>query len=344
MQHGPTLRAAGRGRAGRVSRRTADTARAESLGEAKWSEVFRDAELQKLIRKAVEENNDVHIAAARVLQARAQLTITRADQLPTVAAEATATKERTPTTTRRMESRFRRRLTASIGVDGTLFWELDFWGKFRNATEAEKATLLGTQWAARAVLVSVVSSVAQSYFTLRELDLELEIAQRALAAREESLRLTRVQEAGGVVSLLDVRQAEQLVYTAASVITEHGTPDHAAGERAQHSAGAEPRPDSAWPSVGRSAGAARGAAGLPSSAARAATGHPSGRAGVDRSERSHWRREGRAVSADHPDSRSGLSEQRAVDADFRAGRALAHVTGNLVQQIFDGGRLRANVG
>ena len=55
-------------------------------------------------------------------------------------------------------------------------WELDFWGKFRNATEAERATLLATRWAARAVLVSVVSQVAQSYFTLRELDLELEIA------------------------------------------------------------------------------------------------------------------------------------------------------------------------
>ena len=143
----------------------ADTARAESLGEAKWSEVFRDAELQKLIRKAVEENNDVHIAAARVLQARAQLTITRSDQLPTATVEATATNERTPTTTRGGVT-----LPSSTdnvyGVDGTLFWELDFWGKFRNATEAEKATLLGTQWAARAVLVTVVSSVAQSYFTL----------------------------------------------------------------------------------------------------------------------------------------------------------------------------------
>ncbi len=70
------------------------------------------------------------------------------------------------------------------------------------------------------MLVSVVDLVAQGYFTLRELDLELEIARRTLAAREESLRLTRVQESGGIVSMLDVREAEQLVYTAASVITD----------------------------------------------------------------------------------------------------------------------------
>ncbi len=105
-------------------------------------------------------------------------------------------------------------------VDATLTWEIDFWGKFRSATEAERANLLGAQWAVRAVFVSVVDLVAQGYFTLRELDLALAIARRTLTAREESLRLTRIQEPGGIVSMLDVRQAEQLVYTAASVITD----------------------------------------------------------------------------------------------------------------------------
>ena len=195
-----------------------DSTRAESIGEQQWSEIFRDEELQKLLRRALAENYDVRIAATRIMQARAQLTITRADQFPTIVAGANASRTRTPTTERAGVA-----IPAStdnfLRLDALLSWELDFWGKFRNATEAQRATLLGTRWAARAVLVSVVNQVARGYFTLRELDLELEIAQRALTTRQESVRLTRVQEAGGTVSLLDVRQAEQLEYTAASVIT-----------------------------------------------------------------------------------------------------------------------------
>ena len=195
------------------------TQRRESLGEQKWSEVFRDEELQKLIGRAVTENYDVRIAATRIEQARAQLKITRADQFPTVTADASATRERLPASSRGGFS-----LPASTDnlyhLDVMLTWELDFWGKFRSATEAERANLLGARWAARAVLVSVVSQVAQGYFTLRQLDLRRVIAQRTLTAREESLRLTRIQEQIGVVSMLDVRQAEQLVYTAATVITE----------------------------------------------------------------------------------------------------------------------------
>jgi outer membrane protein, multidrug efflux system len=198
---------------------SADSTHARSLGDAKWWEVFGDEELQTLIARALTENDDIHIAAARVLQARAQLAITRSDQFPTVTADANARRERTPAETQGAFT-----LPAStnntFSVDATLSWEVDFWGKFRSATEAERATLLGTQWAARAVIVSVVDLVAQGYFTLRELDLALEISRRTLAARQASLQLTRRQEAGGIVSLLDVRQAEQLVYTAESVITD----------------------------------------------------------------------------------------------------------------------------
>ena len=197
----------------------ADSARSASLGEAKWWNVFGDEELQRLIAQALTENYDVRVAAARILQARAQLTITRADQFPTVTANASATGERTPAT-RQGGFAIPASNQGVYHVDATVTWEIDFWGKFRSATEAQRATLLGTQWAARAVLVSVVDLVAQGYFTLRELDLELEIARRTLTAREESLRLTRVQEAGGIVSMLDVREAEQLAYTAQSVITD----------------------------------------------------------------------------------------------------------------------------
>jgi len=193
--------------------------RGESLGDRKWSEIFRDDSLKALIATALVANEDVHIAAARVLQAEAQLTIVRADQFPTVAAEATISRERTAATSRGGVA-----LPATtnnlflVGVSAS--YEADFWQKFRSATEAQRAALLGTQWAARGVAVSVVSLVAQGYFTLRELDLSLDIARRTLAARQQSLALTRTLEAGGTVSMLDVREAEQLVYTAESVITD----------------------------------------------------------------------------------------------------------------------------
>jgi multidrug efflux system outer membrane protein len=101
-----------------------------------------------------------------------------------------------------------------------LAWELDFWGKFRRATESARANLLTQEWAQRAVISSLVSDVATAYFQLRELDLELEISRRTLASRQDSLRLTQILADGGATSMLDVRQAEQLVFNAAAAIPD----------------------------------------------------------------------------------------------------------------------------
>src|SRR6185295_2755171 len=186
-----------------------------SLGDQKWWEVFEDETLQGLIDTALEQNYDVRIAAARILQARARLGITRADQLPTVSAGATTANQRIP------------RSLAAPAVDtnfNQVFvsaeWELDFWGKFRRATEAARAVLLANEWARQEVIRSVVSDVASAYFELRELDLELEISRQTLASRRDSLRLTQRLADGGARSLLDVRQAEQLVFGAAASIPD----------------------------------------------------------------------------------------------------------------------------
>ena len=105
--------------------------------------------------------------------------------------------------------------SASASSTPSLSWEPDFWGKYRRATEAARAQILASEWGRRAILTSLVSARwRRGYFTLRALDLELEIAQRTLASRQESLRLTEVRERGGATSLVDVRQAEQLVHTA----------------------------------------------------------------------------------------------------------------------------------
>src|SRR5205085_9735048 len=86
--------------------------------------------------------------------------------------------------------------------------------------ESARAQLLASDWARRVVSSTVVSQVAESYFALRALDLQLEIAARTLQSREQSLQLTRVREAGGVTSLLDVREAEQLVFGARATIAD----------------------------------------------------------------------------------------------------------------------------
>jgi multidrug efflux system outer membrane protein len=161
------------------------------------------------------ENYDVRIAAARVLQAQALLGITRADQFPTITAGAAGSNQRIPRTIQGAEVN-----TSAIAANLSLFWELDFWGKFRRSTEAARANLLATEWGQRAVMTSLVSNVASAYFQLRELDLEMEISKQTLSTREESLRLVKIRAQGGVTSMIDVRQSEQLVYFAASSIPD----------------------------------------------------------------------------------------------------------------------------
>lgn len=187
-----------------------------SLGEEKWWTVFDDPQLQQLIRTALAENYDVRIAAARVLQAQALLGIARADQFPTIAGAAAASNLRIPETAQIPSATS----TSALSLSLSLVWELDFWGKFRRATEAARAELLASEWGQHAVISTVVSNVASAYFQLRELDLELEIAKETLSTRQESLRLVKVRAQGGVTSMIDVRQSEELVYTAAASIPD----------------------------------------------------------------------------------------------------------------------------
>jgi multidrug efflux system outer membrane protein len=188
---------------------------AESLGDQKWWELFQDQQLQDLIHTALRQNYDVWIAATRILEAQAQVGITRADGLPTINAGAGSVDQRSP-----RSKFFPAYGTSAHQVDFSLAWELDFWGKYRRANESARASLLATQWAREAVISTLVSDVAAAYFQLRELDLQLEISRRTLASRQNSLQLTQVLAKGGATSMLDVRQAEQLVFTAAETIPD----------------------------------------------------------------------------------------------------------------------------
>lgn len=196
-----------------AQQQAAQPAAEQSFGDQKWWEVFQDPQLQGLIRVALQQNYDVRIAATRILQAQAVLGITRADQFPTINAGAAAVNQRTARTKVIPELE-----TNTNAVGGSLGWELDFWGKFRRATEAARANLLATEWARRAVINSLVSNVAGAYFQLRAYDLQLEIARQTLVSRQKSLELTKTLEEGGAGTMLDVRQAEQLVAVAAEAI------------------------------------------------------------------------------------------------------------------------------
>jgi len=191
-------------------------AQASSLGNEQWWQVYQDPVLARLIHTAIAQNYDVRIAAARVLEAQAQVGITRANQLPSANVGANVFSEQNAKVTN---------LFPAYEVNGgelnlSVIWNLDFWGKYRRQTEAARAQLLATEWGQRAVLSSLVANVATAYFQLRALDSQLEISQRTLASRQQSVKLTRILESHGSGSGLDVSQAEQLVYTASETIPD----------------------------------------------------------------------------------------------------------------------------
>jgi multidrug efflux system outer membrane protein len=204
-------------------------AETESLGDLRWFEVFKDEQLQSFIRTALVRNYDLRNAVARVLVSRANLGNTRSNQYPQIGASAQFTSTEFSTqgqfilpanTPPNLPAGFvisRTRDFGSIMLNLASF-EIDIWGRLRRASEAGRADLLASEENRKAVIVTLVGDVASAYFDLIELDSELEIAKRTLAAREQSLRLIKLQQQSGVASTLDVRQAEQLVYSAAVVI------------------------------------------------------------------------------------------------------------------------------
>jgi multidrug efflux system outer membrane protein len=191
---------------------------ATSIADQAWFDVFEDDQLRELIQTALKQNLDLRIAATRILQAQAQLGITNADQFPTVDAGAGVSRSRAarsvvPVARDPYQS-------SDIQLTAGVAWEIDFWGKYRRATEAARASLLASEWGRRAVATSLISQVASAYFEMRAFDRQLDVATRTLAARRESLRLTEVSASGGATSLVDVRQAEQLVFNATATIAD----------------------------------------------------------------------------------------------------------------------------
>jgi multidrug efflux system outer membrane protein len=186
----------------------ASNGNAATLGDLRWEDLIRDEELSKLIQEALSHNFDVQIAAARVLQARAQLTVTRSALFPLVDAQGSYANSRQLALDSSETA-----LSVSAG------WQLDLWGQIRNTTAAARAQLLASEQARRVVLQTLVGDVASNYFLLQDLDMEREITRHALQIREDSLALVQLRVDNGYSSELDLRQAEVLVESARTALT-----------------------------------------------------------------------------------------------------------------------------
>lgn len=183
-----------------------------SLGDLGWWEVFKDPQLQRLIKTALERNFDLRIAIERVDTACANVGIVRSNASPqtsltgnwTFTQESALNPDYFPGLVAR---------TTSLGqvLLNLLSFEVDIWGRLRHQTLAARAQLAATVEDRKAVLTTVVSDVATAYFNLLALDAQLEVDRQTLDARQRSLDIIKTREEGGVATLLDVRQGEQLV-------------------------------------------------------------------------------------------------------------------------------------
>ena len=189
-----------------------------SFGDLKWFEVFKDEKLQELIKIALQQNYDVQIAAQRVLQAREQVVIQRSFLFPTL--NANGQLESIRTSERGFTPELPRQQRMAGVVFGDLSWELDFFGRIRRATEAARAEFFASEENRKFVIQTLVSDLARAYIELRALDLQLEISNRTVKTREESLRLVKARFDYGWDSLTPVLMTENLVYGARAVVPD----------------------------------------------------------------------------------------------------------------------------
>lgn len=178
-----------------------------SLADLAWWTVFRDPALQALIRTALAENKDLQIAVLRITQARAELGVTGAAQYPQARVDGAA--DRAGYTQRSYPANPAPFTNNNVSLNLSVAFELDLWGRLRNATAAAQANLLATEEAQRTVAITLVSDVAQAYFELRARDQDLDIAQRTSATRAESLRIVQSRYDRGIAGTLDLAQAQR---------------------------------------------------------------------------------------------------------------------------------------
>jgi outer membrane protein, multidrug efflux system len=181
-----------------------------SFADLPWWQVFHDPQLQELIRTALKQNYDLQIAMERVSAARAQLGIIRSNQFPQVTLDPVFSGGKTD-----------QNIKSNIfSLAGDVVFQVDLFGRYRRATEAGRAQLIGTQDAQQTVVLTLVSDVASDYFLLRGLDLQLQITKETVRTQQDSVKLTELRLQHGVATTLDVLQARQVLDAANAQIPD----------------------------------------------------------------------------------------------------------------------------
>jgi outer membrane protein, multidrug efflux system len=191
----------------------------ETLADIPWWQVFDDKALQELIRDAIAHNYDLRVAIARVQEARALARVARSFLYPDIGVSAFSggnqvSRNSQPSVIGEDDDR----VFANTSITATMAWELDLFGRIRRDSEAAFARYLASEEGRRAVLITLVSDVAQSYFLLRELDLQRVVALRTLTLNDQTVEYYRTRLAGGVSNRLELDSAvANRSLTAASV-------------------------------------------------------------------------------------------------------------------------------
>ena len=186
-------------------------AQAASYADLPWWQVFQDPKLQELIRSALKQNYDLQLATERINAARAQVALTRSSLFPQVSANANFSGGKDSAT------HFKYNFLTLVGDAA---FQLDLFGRLRRATEASRAELLATEDARQTVILTIVGDLASDYFTLLQLDLQLQITRETVKTQTDSVKLTQLRLDRGVATKLDVLQAQQVLDTANAQIPD----------------------------------------------------------------------------------------------------------------------------
>jgi outer membrane protein, multidrug efflux system len=186
-------------------------AQAASYADLPWWQVFKDTKLQELIRLALKQNYDLQLATERIVAARAELAITRSNLFPQVQGNGNFIGG---------QQNIAQNKYNFLTLTADAAFQLDLFGRLRRATEASRAELLATEAARQTVVLTLVSDVAADYFTLLQLDLQLQITQDTVKTQIDSVKLTNLRLSHGVATKLDVLQAQQVLDTANASIPD----------------------------------------------------------------------------------------------------------------------------
>jgi multidrug efflux system outer membrane protein len=189
----------------------------ESVADTNWWDLYKDADLQNLLTAALLNNSDINAAIARIDEARATLGQSTLGLLPTIDANGDVVRSKSSVDALLPgQRRIGNVEAASVNVS----YELDFWGRLRRVHESARATLLSSQFAKRAVAVTLVANVADAYFSLLALDSQLEITRRTVTSRAKFVELTHAQHERGYVTGLDVAVSEAQAAAARATVPE----------------------------------------------------------------------------------------------------------------------------